>query len=260
MISSSVPTIRSQSGEHALHLAGDGGPTSRSARNPGMAGEAPEIGAVVDVEHDLAAVRLGDADRLALRGFGVGPGEMRAGDDDGAGRRDEGLVDVAPRPAPCRRSRCARRSSANAFVLDREQHERGQPLLVGGDALDRLTPSRASCSRMKRPICSSPTRVSSAERSPSRAVPIAMLAGQPPTDLAKEADVLQPRADLLAVEVDRRAADGDDVERPARVRPAVPPCLPPGLAAPSWKRERLRLRENETMNSSIIVNAEYVCS
>ncbi len=49
------------------------------------------------------------------------------------------------------------------------------------------TPSRRSCSRMKRPICSSPTRVSNAERRPSLAVPTAMLAGHPPTDLAKEA-------------------------------------------------------------------------
>ena len=34
----------------------------------GMAGKAPEIRPVVDVEDDLAAVCLGDADRLALRG------------------------------------------------------------------------------------------------------------------------------------------------------------------------------------------------
>jgi hypothetical protein len=39
---------------------------------------------------------------------------------------------------------------------------------------------------MKRPICSSPTRVNSADFRPSRAVPMAMLAGQPPTDFAKE--------------------------------------------------------------------------
>ena len=38
---------------------------------------------------------------------------------------------------------------------------------------------------MKFPICSAPTRVISADFKPSRAVPMAMLAGQPPTDLAK---------------------------------------------------------------------------
>ncbi len=74
------------------------------------------------------------------------------------------------------------------------------------------TPSRAICSRMKRPICSSPTRVETADLRPRRAAPIAMLEGQPPTDLAKRAHVLQPAADLLAVEIDRGAPDGDDVK------------------------------------------------
>ena len=43
------------------------------------------------------------------------------------------------------------------------------------------TPSRSSCSRMNRPMCSSPTRVITPDFRPSRAVPMAMLAGQPPT-------------------------------------------------------------------------------
>ncbi len=63
------------------------------------------------------------------------------------------------------------------------------------------TPSRASCSLMKPPICSAPTRVISADFSPSRAVPTAMLAGQPPTGLGEAANVLEPAADLLAVEI-----------------------------------------------------------
>ena len=42
------------------------------------------------------------------------------------------------------------------------------------------TPSRASCSTMKRPMCSSPTPVITADFSPSRAVPQAMLVGEPP--------------------------------------------------------------------------------
>src|SRR6202050_2741118 len=49
------------------------------------------------------------------------------------------------------------------------------------------TPSRASCSRTNRPMGSSPTRLTSAALSPSRAAPIAMFAGHPPTALAKVA-------------------------------------------------------------------------
>ncbi len=72
MISSSVPTIRSQSGSTVLQLGGDVVGLDVALETRGMAGEAPEVRPVVDVEHDLAAVRLGDADRLALRGLGVG--------------------------------------------------------------------------------------------------------------------------------------------------------------------------------------------
>jgi hypothetical protein len=49
------------------------------------------------------------------------------------------------------------------------------------------TPSRAQLSRMKRPICSSPTRVIRPLLKPRRAVPMAMLVGQPPTALEKVA-------------------------------------------------------------------------
>ena len=60
-----------------------------------MAGKTPEVRPIVDVEDHLAAVRLGDADRLALRGLGIRPGEMRAGHQDSARRLDEILVDIA---------------------------------------------------------------------------------------------------------------------------------------------------------------------
>ena len=47
------------------------------------------------------------------------------------------------------------------------------------------TPSAARVSRMNRPICSFPTRASMADFNPSRAVPIAVFDGLPPTYLAK---------------------------------------------------------------------------
>ena len=53
-------------------------------------------------------------------------------------------------------------------------------------------------------MCSSPTRVIRPLFSPSRAVPMAMLAGQPPTYLEKLAMSSSRAADLRAVEVDRR--------------------------------------------------------
>ena len=63
------------------------------------------------------------------------------------------------------------------------------------------TPSRASCSRMKRPMCSSPTPVITADFNPSRAVPQAMFVGEPPMYFVERPHVLQPPADLSAVEI-----------------------------------------------------------
>ncbi|XQU70900.1 DUF1534 domain-containing protein [Cupriavidus sp. H18C1] len=55
-------------------------------------------------------------------------------------------------------------------------------------------PSRRSVSSRKRPFCSLPTREIIAERKPSRAVPKAILADDPPRYLAKvlAASRLQP--------------------------------------------------------------------
>ena len=74
------------------------------------------------------------------------------------------------------------------------------------------TPSRASSSRMKRPMCSSPTRVISADFSPSRAVPAGDVGGRAADVFLKRPHVLQPPADLRAVKIDRGPADGDDVQ------------------------------------------------
>ena len=67
---------------------------------------------------------------------------------------------------------------------------------------------------MNRPMWSAPTRVISPVRRPRRAAPMAVLVGLPPTYLAKRGHVLEPAADLLAVEVDTGAADRDEIETP----------------------------------------------
>ena len=54
-----------------------------------VAGKAPEVGPVVDVEHHLGTALLGNTDRLALGSIGVRLGKMRAGDEDGPGGANE---------------------------------------------------------------------------------------------------------------------------------------------------------------------------
>ena len=66
-----------------------------SARSIVVTGETPEIGTVVDIEGYFCAVGLSEADGLFLGGFAVGLRKVGAGDNDGPGRRDQVLIDIA---------------------------------------------------------------------------------------------------------------------------------------------------------------------
>ena len=114
---------------------------------------------------------------LALR-------EMRAGDDDRLGAGDIGLVDVALVERAVGAIVAIEDERKGLVVADAEETS---DVSRAGSVLTPVTstPSRAHCSRMKRPMCSSPTRVMSPLFRPSRAVPMAMLVGQPPTALEK---------------------------------------------------------------------------
>ena len=68
---------------------------------------------------------------------------------------------------------------------------------------------------MKRPICSSPTRVISADLQAQPGGADGDIGRAAADRLGEGGDILQPGADLLAVEIDGRAADGDDVQRAA---------------------------------------------
>ena len=59
-------------GQHRFHQRRDAVGLHIALETLGMAGKAPEVRAIVDVEDHLAAIGLGKTDRLALRGFGIG--------------------------------------------------------------------------------------------------------------------------------------------------------------------------------------------
>ena len=102
-----------------------------------VAGKAPEVRAVVDVERDLAPGGARDPHRLLLRRGRSGLGEMRAGHHDRAGGADEALVDVGFGERHVGAVLAIEEQRERAVVLDREDGERGQPLRVDLDAVER---------------------------------------------------------------------------------------------------------------------------
>ena len=109
-ISSSVPTITSQSGTMVCRCAETLADRDEALLAQAMAGQAPEHRPVVDVEDHPAAVLLREPHRLPAHGVEVGLGEMRARDHDRARRRDVVLVDVVLGQRRHRRSSRGRRS------------------------------------------------------------------------------------------------------------------------------------------------------
>ena len=126
-----------------------------------MPREAPQIGPVVDIEDHLAAMLAGDRHRLALGRVGMRLGEMRPRHQHRRRRCDEALVDVVFVQRPIGAVVAVEDQWESLVVLDRQQDQRGEPCRIGDDAAD-VDPFAAICSLMKRPICSSPTRVISA--------------------------------------------------------------------------------------------------
>ena len=93
-----------------------------------VAGKAPKIRAIVDVERDLAIVLLRASHREVLRGGGVGAGEMGAGDDDRLGAGDVGLRDVAFVERAVGAIVAIEDQRKRLVVANAEQDERGQAL------------------------------------------------------------------------------------------------------------------------------------
>ena len=72
---------------------------------------------------------------------------------------------------------------------------------------------------MKRPICSLPTRVKKRRLQSETRGAYGNIGGATANRLGEAGDIFQPRADLLAIEIDRGSADRDEVKRLVRVRP-----------------------------------------
>ena len=146
------------------------------------------------------------AQRLRLR-------QVRAGEQQRARRRDERRRRRRRRRAPCRRSGRGRRRSGKVSRSRMPRKTSAVSRFGSVVTWPTSTPSAASVSRTKRPLCSSPTRVSIAGLQAEARDADGGVGRRAAEVLGERAHVLEPAADLLAVQVDRGAAHADDVER-----------------------------------------------
>ena len=165
--------------QRRLQLGGDLGALDEAAEAFGVAGEAPEVRAVVDVERGAGAAVAGERQRLQDRGLGAGVGEMGAGDDDGAGVGDERGVDVGFAEGHVGAVLAEEDHREVVLVADAEDDERGQPLGVGDDAADVDAFGDQGLADEAAHLLVADAGDQPRLR-PRRAVPAAMLVGEPP--------------------------------------------------------------------------------
>ena len=180
-----------------------------------MTGEAPEVRAVVHVEQNLAAGRLGDPHRLAARRLDAGRGEMRAGDHDRTRRSDEGRVDLVLDQAHIGAIGPIEDVRLVLVVAHAEQHQRRQPMRVGDHAIQRHALASELFADEAAHLLVADARDQPGLQSQARRADrhVGRAAAH---RFGERADILKPPADLLAVEIHGRATDRDHVETVGR--------------------------------------------
>ena len=195
-------------------------------------GQPPEHRAVVDVEHDLAAVLLHQPHRFLAHGVEVRLREVSARDQHRLGRGDEGLVDVVLGQARIGAVLAVEDQRKGLAVADAEDDQGGQPLGVGLDMADvDALLGRLLLDEAAHVLVADAGDQGGPETEPRRAD---RDVGRAAADILGEArHVLEPAADLLAIQIDRRAADADHIELPGA-------CLRTRHAAPRFRRVVIR--------------------
>ena len=185
---------------------------SKAAFTVRMPAKRPEIGPVIDIERHLAAELPRQLHRRkAGAGHAVGA-EMRAGHQNGPCRGDEVGIDVLFRDRHVGAVLAIEDQRKLLAVPDSENDERRQPFRVGDDmacinplAVKRLADEPA---HMFVANAGDHSRLQAKARAADTDI------GRAATDIFRKAGhILEPTADLAAIEIDGRPADADHIQR-----------------------------------------------
>ena len=194
-----------------IEAPGDGLGTDVAVVAGVVAGQAPQVRAIVDVEDDLAAGGLGRADRLVAGGLDGGRREMRAADEDGAGRLDIGLVDVVLAQRHVGAIGAIEDVRRVAIVAHAENDEGGQPIGIGDDAIDGDALAHELLADEAPHVLVADAGDEPGLEAETRGAD-GGVGGAAADRFGEGGHVLQPPADLLSVKIHGRPADGDHVE------------------------------------------------
>ena len=176
-----------------------------------VAGEPPQVRPVIDVEYDLAPGGACDSHRLELRGGGAGAREMRAAHQNRLGAFDVSRIDVALVERAVGAIVAIEDQREGLFVADAEQHERGEPHRIGVHSGDVDALAFALLANEATHVLVADAGDEAAFQPEPRGANGDI--GRTAADrLGERRHVLQAPADLLPVQVHRRAADRDDVQ------------------------------------------------
>ena len=192
-------------------------------------GEAPQVRPVVEVDDGLRARLARQIQRPQGRGLGPGMRQVGAGGKDAARLGDEVGVDVVRRQRHVGAVLAVEDQREPLLIPDAEQHQRRQAMRIGDDAAD-IHPFRP---QLLADEAAHVLVADARDHGGFQAQPRGAgggIGGRAADVLAERPHVFQAAAHLPAVEVHRRSADGNDVQRPLHT---VPP-REPSSCANSW--------------------------
>ncbi len=187
---------------------------------PAVTGEAPQHRPVVDVQHDLRAGRTREPHRRPARVVGARRRQVRARDEQRAGRGDERCVEVLLSDCHVGAVFAIEDQREGVPVADAEEDERREPTRIGDDVADvDARGGQGLANEAAVVLVADPCehrRLEPEPRATHRGV-----RGRAAEVLGERLHVLEPPADLLTIEVHRGAADANHVEGAAGAHAAA---------------------------------------
>ena len=200
-------------GQDRLQMARDVGAGDEAILAPTLAGQVPQDRPIVDIEHDLGCRRLGVRDGRAAHRIDMGRGEVGATDQQRPRRADEVSVEIRHVDGHVGAVFPVEDEGKGLPIAYAENDQGRQALGVGRNVahVDALG-GQGLADEAAHMLVADARQGSGFQAQPGAAD--GDVGGATADIFGETRHVLQPAAHLLAIEIDARPAEADDVEPP----------------------------------------------